>query len=158
MYQKGTCWHFKVYDKDKRHYLLLRAKRISYTYENYRYLQNLGRDILYQFFYILYVQGIILNGQDNILYIEGNILNGQCNTTEALEGHFYLLLITYYLILTTYYLLLITYYLLLITYYLLLITYHIIYHPYNGGKPHCTFPVITVAVVVVVVVVVAVNV
>ena len=43
--------------------------------------------------------------------------------TEALEGHFYLLLITYYLLLITYYLLLITYYyyLSLITYYLLLI-------------------------------------
>ena len=39
-------------------------------------------------------------------------------STEALEGHFNLLLITYYL-------LLITYHLLLITYYLLLITYHI---------------------------------
>ena len=38
--------------------------------------------------------------------------------TEALEGHFDLLLITYYLLLTTYYLLFITYYLLLITYYL----------------------------------------
>ena len=50
--------------------------------------------------------------------------------------------ITYHLLLTIYYLSLITYYLLLITYYLLLITYHIIYHPYNGGKPHCTFPVI----------------
>ena len=61
---------------------------------------------------------------------------------------------TYYLSLITYYLLLITYYLLLITFYLLLIIYHIIYHPYNGGNPHCTFPVITVAVVVVVVVVV----
>ena len=42
-------------------------------------------------------------------------------TTEALEGHFYLLLITYYLLLITYHLLLITYYLSLITYYLLLI-------------------------------------
>ena len=31
--------------------------------------------------------------------------------TEALEGHFYLLLITYYLLLITYHLLLITYYL-----------------------------------------------
>ena len=39
-------------------------------------------------------------------------------TTEALEGHFYLLLITYYLILITYYLLLTTYHLLLTTYYL----------------------------------------
>ena len=47
--------------------------------------------------------------------------------TEALEGHFYLLLITYYLLLITYHLLLITYYLSLITYYLLLITYHIIW-------------------------------
>ena len=45
--------------------------------------------------------------------------------TEALEGHFNLLLITYYLLLISYHLLLITYYLLLITYYLLLITYHI---------------------------------
>ena len=41
--------------------------------------------------------------------------------TEALEGHFYLLLITYYLLLITYHLLLITYYLSLFTYYLLLI-------------------------------------
>ena len=49
--------------------------------------------------------------------------------TEALEGHFYLLLITYYLLLITYHLSLITYYLLLITYYLLYIIYHIIYHP-----------------------------
>ena len=57
---------------------------------------------------------------------------------------YYLSLITYYLLLTTYYLSLITYYLLLITYYLLLITFHIIYHPFNGGKPHCTFPVIAV--------------
>ena len=47
----------------------------------------------------------------------------------------------------TYYLSLISYYLLLITYYLLLITYHIIYHPYNGGKLHRTFPVIGVALV-----------
>ena len=46
-------------------------------------------------------------------------------STEALEGHFNLLIITYYLLLITYHLLLITYYLLLITYYLLLITYHI---------------------------------
>ena len=61
-------------------------------------------------------------------------------STEALEGHFYLLVITYYLLLTTYHLLLITYYLSLITYYLLLI----IYQPYNGGKPHCTFPVLAV--------------
>ena len=45
--------------------------------------------------------------------------------TEAPEGHFNLLIITYYLLLITYHLLLITYYLLLITYYLLLITYHI---------------------------------
>ena len=65
---------------------------------------------------------------------------------------------TYYLSLITYYLLLITYYLLLITFNLLLITYHIIYHPYNGGTLHCTFPVITVAVVVVEVVVVVVYV
>ena len=41
--------------------------------------------------------------------------------TEALEGHFDLLLITYYLLLITYYLLHITYYLLLITYYLYLL-------------------------------------
>ena len=41
--------------------------------------------------------------------------------TEALEGHFNLLIITYYLLLITYHLLLITYYLSLITYYLLLI-------------------------------------
>ena len=47
-----------------------------------------------------------------------------CNEkhTEALEGHFYLLLITYYLLLITYYLLLTTYYLLLTTYYL---SYHL---------------------------------
>ena len=38
--------------------------------------------------------------------------------TEALEGHFYLLLITYYLLLIPYYLLLTTYHLLLTTYYL----------------------------------------
>ena len=44
------------------------------------------------------------------------------NTTEALEGHFYLLLITYYLLLITYYLLLTTYHLLLTTYYL---SYHL---------------------------------
>ena len=42
--------------------------------------------------------------------------------TEALEGHFYLLLITYYLLLITYYLLLTTYHLLLTTYYL---SYHL---------------------------------
>ena len=42
-------------------------------------------------------------------------------STEALEGHFNLLLITYYLLLITYHLLLITYYLSLITCYLLLI-------------------------------------
>ena len=41
--------------------------------------------------------------------------------TEALEGHFYLLVITYYLLLITYYLLLTTYHLLLTTYYL---SYH----------------------------------
>ena len=46
---------------------------------------------------------------------------GDFKPTEALEGHFYLLVITYYLLLITYHLLLITYYLLLITYYLLLI-------------------------------------
>ena len=45
--------------------------------------------------------------------------------TEALEGHFYLLLIIYYLLLITYHLLLITYYLSLITYYLLLIISYI---------------------------------
>ena len=45
--------------------------------------------------------------------------------TEALEGHLYLLLITYYLLLITYHLLLITYYLSLITYYLLLIISYI---------------------------------
>ena len=50
--------------------------------------------------------------------------------TEALEGHFDLLLITYYLLLITYYLLLITYYLLLITYYLLLITYYLLLTTY----------------------------
>ena len=56
------------------------------------------------------------------------LLHKNINTpynTEALEGHFNLLLITYYLLLISYHLLLITYYLLLITYYLLLITYHI---------------------------------
>ena len=42
-------------------------------------------------------------------------------STEALEGHFNLLIITYYLLLITYHLLLITYYLSLITYYL---SYH----------------------------------
>ena len=42
------------------------------------------------------------------------------------------------------YLLLTTYYLLIITYYFQLITYYIIYHPYNGRKLTCTFPVITV--------------
>ena len=78
--------------------------------------------------------------------------------TEALEGHLYLLLITYYLLLITYHLLLITYNLLLITYYLLLITYHIIYSPNNGGKLHCTFPVKVVVVVVVEAVVVVVYV
>ena len=57
------------------------------------------------------------------------ITRGRNKSTEDLEGHFYLSLITYYLLLITYNLLLITYYLLLITYYLLLITYHIIYHP-----------------------------
>ena len=46
--------------------------------------------------------------------------------TEALEGHFNLLIITYYLLLITYHLLLITYYLLLITYYLSLITYYLL--------------------------------
>ena len=62
------------------------------------------------------------------------------------------LLITYQLLLTTYNLSLTTYYLSLITYYLLLIISYI--NPWNGGKLHCTFPVIAVAVVVVVVVVV----
>ena len=62
---------------------------------------------------------------------------------------YHLLLTTYYLSLITYHLLLITYYLSLITYHLLLITYHIMYNPYNGGKLHCTFPVIAVVVVVV---------
>ena len=47
-------------------------------------------------------------------------------STEALEGHFNLLIITYYLLLITYHLLLITYYLLLITYYLSLITYYLL--------------------------------
>ena len=51
---------------------------------------------------------------------------------------------TYYLSIIIYYLLLTTYHLLLTTYYLLLITFHIIYHPYNDGKLHCTFPVIAV--------------
>ena len=72
--------------------------------------------------------------------------------TEALEGHFYLLLITYYLLLITYYLLLITYYLSLITYYLLLIISFIT--PITAGNSKYTFPVTAVAVVVVVVVVV----
>ena len=58
--------------------------------------------------------------------------------TEALEGHFYLLLITYYL--------------LLITYYLLLIISFIT--PITAGNSKYTFPVTAVAVVVVVVVVV----
>ena len=48
--------------------------------------------------------------------------------TEALEGHFNLLIITYYLLLITYHLLLITYYLLLTTYHLLLTTYYLSYH------------------------------
>ena len=74
--------------------------------------------------------------------------------TEALEGHFYLLLITYYLLLITYYLLLITYYLSLITYYLLLIISFIT--PITAGNSKYTFPVTAVALVVVVVVVVAV--
>ena len=69
--------------------------------------------------------------------------------TEALEGHFDLLLITYYLLLITYYLLLITYYLSLITYYLLLIISLIT--PITAGNSKYTFPVIAVAVVVVVV-------
>ena len=72
---------------------------------------------------------------------------------KALEGHFYLLLINYYLLLITYHLLLTTYHFLLTTYYL---SYHL--SPLNGGNPHCTFPVITVAAVVVVVVVVEVYV
>ena len=75
-------------------------------------------------------------------------------STEALEGHFDLLLITYYLLLITYYLLLITYYLLLITYYLLLIILFIT--PITAGNSKYTFPVTAVAVVVVVIVVVAV--
>ena len=74
--------------------------------------------------------------------------------TEALEGHFDLLLITYYLLLITYYLLLITYYLSLITYYLLLIISFIT--PITAGNFKYTFPVTAVALVVVVVVVVAV--
>ena len=49
-------------------------------------------------------------------------LQNKLITTEALEGHFYLLLITYYLLLITYYLLLTTYHLLLTTYYL---SYHL---------------------------------
>ena len=69
--------------------------------------------------------------------------------TEALEGHFYLLLTTYYLSLITYYLLLITYYLSLITYYLLLIISFIT--PITAGNSKYTFPVTAVAVVVVVV-------
>ena len=73
--------------------------------------------------------------------------------TEALEGHFYLLLTTYYLSLITYYLLLITYYLSLITYYLLLIISFIT--PITAGNSKYTFPVTAVALVVVVVVVVA---
>ena len=58
-------------------------------------------------------------------YVDISDITGK--PTEALEGHFYLLVITYYLqlityhLFTTYYLLLITYYLSLITYYLLLI-------------------------------------
>ena len=76
------------------------------------------------------------------------------NYTEALEGHFYLLLTTYYLSLITYYLLLITYYLSLITYYLLLIISFIT--PITAGNSKYTFPVTAVALVVVVVVVVAV--
>ena len=60
-----------------------------------------------------------LGRADDIFFVNGE------KGTEALEGHYYLLLITYYLLLITYHLLLITYYLLLITYHLLLITYHI---------------------------------
>ena len=60
--------------------------------------------------------------------------------TEALEGHFYLLLISYYLLLITYHLLLITYHLLLITYYLLLITYHIIYTRQKKKRTTTIFP------------------
>ena len=78
------------------------------------------------------------------------------NRTEALEGQFYLLLITYYLLLITYHLLLITYYLSLITYYLLLIISYITQK--NGGKFHCTFPVKVVVVVVELAVVVVVYV
>ena len=69
--------------------------------------------------------------------------------TEALEGHFYLLLITYYLLLITYHLLLTTYHLLLTTYYL---SYHL--SPLKRRENPLYIPEITVAVVVVVVVVV----
>ena len=78
------------------------------------------------------------------------VLRTHENSMEALEGHFYLLLITYYLLLITYYLLLITYYLSLITYYLLLIISFIT--PITAGNSKYTFPVTAVALVVVVVV------
>ena len=72
--------------------------------------------------------------QDLYFHIISYIKNSEYDQeiTEALEGHFYLLLITYYLLLVNYYLLLITYYLSLITYYLLLVISYI--NPYNGGK------------------------
>ena len=49
------------------------------------------------------VQSLICSYEVNS---SGGILIGQPFTTEALEGHFYLLLITYYLLLITYHLLL----------------------------------------------------
>ena len=58
-------------------------------------------------------------------------------STEALEGHFDLLLITYYLLLITYYLLLITYYLLLITYNSLLIISFITPITMGSSILHC---------------------
>ena len=56
-----------------------------------------------------------------------NLVFYQVNSiSEALEGHFDLLLITYYLLLITYHLLLITNYLLLTTYHLLLTCYYLV--------------------------------
>ena len=87
------------------------------------------------------------------IFIVGKSIHSEIvkQTTEALEGHFYLLLITYYLLLITYHLLLITHYLSLITYFLLLIISFIT--PLTAGNSKYTFPVTAVAVVVVVVVV-----
>ena len=68
-----------------------------------REMVNFQKWYFFRFFYILLLQIKSLQEHEN---------------TEALEGHLYLLLITYYLLLITYYLLLTTYHLLLTTYYL----------------------------------------